>query len=310
MPPRFNRCTAVLFTALTLLGGLAPVAPTARAESSADIEWLRERSMLNQGTALRERFDDPKEAWKYPFGLAQADAFLEDASTWIALYPASMLGREGQRYLDMIGDAEVLDVFADLGITAIHTGPIKRAGSVQGREYEPTIDGHFDRIELTVDPEFGDEESYRGAVSEASNHGILFIGDIVPGHTGKGPDFRLAERNVGEYPSLYSMVEIAPEDWPLLPDVAKGAESANLSRAAAEALRDKNYIVGPLDALVFGRPGIKETSWSATDVVRGVDGFDRRWVYLHIFKQGQPSLNWMDPSLPPIACRLVISFIL
>jgi len=29
---------------------------------------------------------------------------------------------------------------------------------------------------------------------------------------------------------------------------------------------------------------------------RQVDGQDRRWVYLHIFKQGQPSLNWSDPS--------------
>ncbi len=36
----------------------------------------------------------------------------------------------------------------------------------------------------------------------------------------------------------------------------------------------------------------------------GVDGVDRRWVYLHYFKEGQPSLNWLDPSFA--AQRLVI----
>jgi trehalose synthase len=49
---------------------------------------------------------------------------------------------------------------------------------------------------------------------------------------------------------------------------------------------------------------VKESDWSATDVVRGADGMDRRWVYLHYFKQGQPTLNWLDPSFA--AERLVI----
>ena len=41
---------------------------------------------------------------------------------------------------------------------------------------------------------------------------------------------------------------------------------------------------------------MKETDWSATDVIVGVDGVARRWVYLHYFKEGQPSLNWLDPT--------------
>ena len=49
---------------------------------------------------------------------------------------------------------------------------------------------------------------------------------------------------------------------------------------------------------------MKETDWSATDIVRGVDGVRRRWVYLHYFKQGQPTLNWLDPTFA--AERLVI----
>jgi len=49
---------------------------------------------------------------------------------------------------------------------------------------------------------------------------------------------------------------------------------------------------------------VKETNWSATRAVTGVDGVDRRWVYLHYFKSGQPSINWLDPSFAGM--RLVI----
>ena len=48
--------------------------------------------------------------------------------------------------------------------------------------------------------------------------------------------------------------------------------------------------------MIFYEQGVKETNWSATDVVKGVDGVERRWVYLHYFKEGQPSINWLDPS--------------
>lgn len=42
--------------------------------------------------------------------------------------------------------------------------------------------------------------------------------------------------------------------------------------------------------------GVKDTNWAVTGEVVGVDGVTRRWVYLHLFKQGQPTLNWLHPS--------------
>ena len=48
--------------------------------------------------------------------------------------------------------------------------------------------------------------------------------------------------------------------------------------------------------MLFHEPGVKETNWSATGTVTGVDGVERRWVYLHYFKDGQPSINWLDPT--------------
>ncbi len=59
-----------------------------------------------------------------------------------------------------------------------------------------------------------------------------------------------------------------------------------------------------LASKIFYAPGVKDSDWSATPVVRGVDGVQRRWVYLHYFKQGQPTLNWLDPTFA--AQRLVI----
>ncbi|MCW2522030.1 MAG: treS [Frankiales bacterium] len=56
--------------------------------------------------------------------------------------------------------------------------------------------------------------------------------------------------------------------------------------------------------MIFYEPGVKETNWSATRVVAGADGVKRRWVYLHYFKAGQPSINWIDPSFAGM--RLVI----
>lgn len=48
--------------------------------------------------------------------------------------------------------------------------------------------------------------------------------------------------------------------------------------------------------MIFYAEGVKETNWSATRAVVGPDGTERRWVYLHYFKDGQPSINWLDPT--------------
>ena len=39
-------------------------------------------------------------------------------------------------------------------------------------------------------------------------------------------------------------------------------------------------------------------------LVTGTDGVRRRWVYLHYFKEGQPTLNWLDPTFA--AQRMIV----
>ena len=100
------------------------------------------------------------------------------------------------------------------------------------------------------------------------------------------------------------MVEIDPRDWEHLPDVPAGADSVNIDAATEEWLDKAGYIIGRLQRVIFYAEGVKETNWSVTRPVIGVDGVERRWVYLHYFKDGQPSINWLDPSFAGM--RLVI----
>jgi trehalose synthase len=78
----------------------------------------------------------------------------------------------------------------------------------------------------------------------------------------------------------------------------------NLDLEAEDQLAKHGYIIGRMQRVIFYEPGVKDTNWSATPRVLGPDGVERRWVYLHYFKEGQPSINWLDPSFAGM--RLVI----
>jgi trehalose synthase len=86
--------------------------------------------------------------------------------------------------------------------------------------------------------------------------------------------------------------------------VARGRDSANCDAETEDRLAKAGYIIGKLQRVIFFEEGVKETNWSATAPVVGPDGVERRWVYLHYFKEGQPSINWLDPTFAGM--RLVI----
>jgi len=281
------------------------VAEQPSAEGPAYIHWLEERSMLHQAAALARSYSGNSDQWQHPYGEPRPRAAVELASVWFTAYAASTIpSAPGVSALATLGDERLWRAFQRIGIEGIHTGPVKLSGGIRGHTYTPTVDGHFDRISFEIDPALGTEAQYKALVAAAHRHGAVVIGDIVPGHTGKGADWLLAERAYADYPGLYHMVEIPPTDWGLLPPVPAGRDAVNLSPATVSALAAKNYIVGDLHSGIFYAPGVKVTDWSATGIVLGTDGVKRRWVYLHLFKQGQPTLNWLDPSFA--AQRLVI----
>ncbi|NAS95746.1 maltose alpha-D-glucosyltransferase [Pseudomonas syringae pv. actinidifoliorum] len=260
------------------------------------VDWLVEQSMLNAARQRAKTYSGQGRLWQRPFALARPRDASAIASVWFTAYPASIVTREGGSVLEALGDETLWHALSEIGIQGIHNGPLKLSGGLKGRERTPSIDGNFDRISFGIDPDLGTEAQLLSLSRIAAAHNAVIIDDIIPSHTGKGADFRLAEMAYEDYPGLFHMVEIREEDWPLLPEVAAGRDAVNLMPDVVDQLRDKHYIVGQLQRVIFFEPGVKETDWSATDVVQGVDGKARRWVYLHYFKDGQPSLNWLDPS--------------
>jgi trehalose synthase len=268
------------------------------------VTWLVEQSMLHNAKTFATRYAGQARLWQQPYAETRPRAASALASVWFTAYPAAIVTRDGASVLQTLADPQLWKALSAIGIQGVHTGPMKLAGGIHGREVTRTVDGNFDRISFAIDPAFGTEEDFIAMSRAATAHNAVVIDDIVPAHTGKGADFRLATMHYGDYPGLYHMVEIFEEDWPLLPEVPEGREAVNLSPATVDLLRDKGYIVGQLRRVIFFEPGIKETDWSSTNVVVGVDGVARRWVYLHYFKEGQPSLNWLDPTFA--AQRMIV----
>ncbi len=265
--------------------------------SAAYIQWLESRSMLHRAEQLTDLIAGKSVQWQSAYGRPRPQDFVRAASVWFTSYAKAIITEPDKSVLQTLGSKELLSTFHEMGIEGIHTGPMRRAGGITARKYTPSIDGLFDRIELTIEPLFGMDRQYVQMTRTANQFDIAVIGDLVPAHTGKGADFRLAERAYKNYEGLYTMIEIPEEDWELLGRVPEGEDSVNLSPETVQLLEDKGYIPGPTECIVFHDPGIKDTNWSATDAVTGVDGRQRRWVYLHVFKDGQPSLNWLDPTL-------------
>lgn len=277
---------------------------TANGTNPSYVEWLVRQSMLKDADVLARQLSGSPTMWRNAYARPDARRAIATSDVWFTAYPISLITRPGQSFLAGLGDEELWAAFERIGITAIHTGPVKRAGGIAGWLDTPSVDGHFDRISTQIDPAFGTEDEFRALCDVADTHGGSIIDDIVPGHTGKGADFRLAEMGFKDYPGIYHMIEIPPEDWALLPDVPDGADSVNLDPATEHELAEHGYIIGALQRVIFYTPGVKETNWSATSPVIGPDGVTRRWVYLHYFKQGQPSINWLDPTFAGM--RLVI----
>jgi trehalose synthase len=260
------------------------------------VRWLEERSMLSQARKQAAGVSGSGVQWRHPYGEPQPRQAVKRASVWLLDYAGSVVPRPGQSVLATWGDPELWDALHDLGIDLLHTGPLNRAGGVEGRDYTPTTDGWFDPIALETDPQFGTEDEYRRMVKAAADRGGLIASDLVPLHTGRGADFRLALMAYQDYPGMYTMVEVRKDDWGLLPKADRPWAGVPVPKDAVEQLAKKGYLPGLVSSADAVKNAHELSSWAASGEVVGVDGKPRRWVYLHYFKPNQPALNWLDPS--------------
>jgi maltose alpha-D-glucosyltransferase/alpha-amylase len=267
-----------------------------REQNAAYVSWLEERSMLFQARQQASQISGNGVQWRHRYGDPQPREAVKNASVWLLDYPGSVIPRPGKSVIATWGEPELWQALEQIGIDLLHTGPVKRAGGIREREYTGTIDGWFDPISIDIDPDLGTDAEYRAMVKTAAEHGGSIAGDLIPLHTGFGPDFRLAERAYRDYPGLYTMVEIKREDWNLLPEGEGEFKAVVVPKDAAEKLHKKGYIPGLINSNDATPKARDLSGWSATGEVMGVDGTSRRWVFLHYFKKEQPALNWLDPS--------------
>ena len=171
------------------------------ADNREYVEWLVEQSMLPDANRLATQLSGQGCMWQNPFAHPDPRAALERASVWFTAYPLSFVTARGRVVpVRARRPRAVAGVPPRSASTRVHTGPVKQAGGLNGRRLTPSIDGHFDRISMEVDPEFGTEEQFRTLCATAAEYEGTIIDDIVPGHTGKGADFRLAEMGLRGLP--------------------------------------------------------------------------------------------------------------
>lgn len=158
----------------------------ATAGNPAYMSWLLSQSMLADATQIGQQFSGQGSMWQNPYAAPHPRAAVTTASVWFTAYPLSLITRRNESFLKAMADERMWKAFAQIGIDAIHTGPVKVAGGISGWRQTPSVDGHFDRISTRIDPAFGTEEEFRHLCATASSYGGTIIDDIVPGHTGKG----------------------------------------------------------------------------------------------------------------------------
>lgn len=264
--------------------------------SPAYIEWLEKQSMLYNVGILSESVSGQGVQWRHQYAEPQTTELVSTASVWVLGYAGSMITRPNESVIQLWGDEGLWQAFSQIGVQLLHTGPVKEAGGIAGYKHTPTIDGWFDRISYNIDPKLGTEAQYKQIVQTAAQYHAIIAGDLIPLHTGKGSDFLLAVRDYKDYPGIYTMAEIRKEDWPLLPDVNDIWSSAPVSRQVIATLKEKGYVPGYINSNDAVANASVLSGWDATAQIVCSDGKVRRWVYLHYFKPGQPTLNWLDPS--------------
>jgi hypothetical protein len=296
---RSGICAAVLGASALLAGNAHAQSvqpPDDQDDPRALIDFYVPKSMLQNARDVATGVTGRVVQWSGPYMRPQPNFFRQLAGELVSVYPRAVLPANGESVFATLGDEELWKAMQDIGITLMHPVAFEQAGQVTGREVGPSVDGGFDRIALQPAPALGTLEEVQELVNVAANYGGTLAGDIIPLHTGKGYDFRLATMNYRDYPGIYDIIQIPEEHWGLLPEVEDTWGSEVITNDAAQPLLDLGLMPGRFEVTVDDPDSENWSGWSATGEVMGFDGTPRRWIYAHLFKPEQPALNWMDPT--------------
>lgn len=237
------------------------------------VSQLETESMLFQAEKIAKAYAPLVAKASPPATTPQTDALLSFASNWFSIDMEKM-HTDGRTVLAYLAQPILWDSLAEIGIEAVELKGLKNDKA---------------QVAFQIDSRYGTEQEYMELANAALKKGIHIIGKPLGEVTGKGPDFALALKNTGAYPELYTMVEIDPKDWNLLPEVKERALGTNISWLTVQKLHKMGYVP------THFAPYIKESAWNATAPIVGIDQKTRRWIYLRDPK-GSPYLDWLNPS--------------
>src|ERR1700676_226095 len=109
----------------------------ATGQNPAYVSWLLSQSMLSDANEIGQQFSGQGSMWQNPYATPGPRAAVDAASVWFTAYPLSLITRPEESFLTAMADEEMWKAFAEIGIEAIHTGPVKRAGGISGWQYTP-----------------------------------------------------------------------------------------------------------------------------------------------------------------------------
>ena len=116
------------------------------------VSWLRQESMLADASSIAGQISGTGKVWQNPFANPHPAGAIGKASVWFTAYPSSMITKPGHSFLGTLADEHLWRAFKAIGINAVHTGPVKRAGGILGMEMTPSMDGHLYRLASTFGP--------------------------------------------------------------------------------------------------------------------------------------------------------------
>ena len=319
-----TRFPAFCLVALLSAGCAASVLPASHAVQSETqeellrphpgyVQWLEKQSILNQSDELIAVVSGTPLVWGASGSSRNLAPLLEAADVWLDFDPSGAVleGKKGGSSLAALPRTLPPRVLAELGIRGLLLSSVaENAETWNLISPEGTSSAEADAVVgLRMSPSVAAEDAvdepspdYRLLEELCARDGLILGGEILPGATGMGPDFRLACMGFSRYADLYMMIEAPRDVWPLLPPAALqpasgesgfGQDVAALTPEVTAALVGRGILPPPFsrDRQTFLPPG----GWAATSPWKGRDGVTRRWLYRYAESPRILPLHWDAP---------------
>lgn len=254
------------------------------------LHTLEQQAMVGKASRLINSQSQSDLIWRYSGTGGQYDTLLKSAPNWLdvnayALSLAPPIFSRLERELSQLTGNH---------IQGLYLGPTDEDMDFLQSNQEPKNNYGRAAASLSFAEVFGGEEEWQKLLQKAEDSDIQLGADILPGFTGRGPDFILQARKAPATQGLYAMVEVPGEFWKDLPEARAEWDCAALSGEQVSTLAQAGLIPDGIvrDAMNWTSPG----GWASTGAVDDMAGQPRRWLYRYFETPSQPVFSWQNPT--------------